>query len=110
MSQPVPLAALGVRNLIREAEAKADESLMVKLELMKQILRVRQTERMPSPHVAQDGIIRLARSIQSAVDAQNDLFRTHDALTKAQHQVWADLPHDDTPPSGLEVRPRQEAA
>jgi len=98
MSLPIPLAVTSLRNLIHDAEAKADESLMAQLDLMKQILRVRQTEPMPSPHVAQDGIIRLARAIQSAVDAQNDLFRTHDALTKARREVYADLPHDDTPP------------
>ena len=81
MSPPVPLAVISLRNLIREAEAKADESLMAKLDLMKQILRVRQTEDMPAPHIAQDGIIRLARAIQANVDSQNDLFRTHDALS-----------------------------
>lgn len=103
MSDSVPFTVVNVRKLIRDAEAKADESLMAKLELMKQILRVRQTEEMPAPHVGQDGIIRLARAIQSAVDAQNNLFRTHDALTKASHEVYADLPHDDTPPSAGEV-------
>ena len=103
MSPPVPLAVISLRNLIREAEAKADESLMAKLDLMKQILRVRQTEDMPAPHIAQDGIIRLARAIQANVDSQNDLFRTHDALTKARHEVYADFPHDDTPSTTGEV-------
>jgi hypothetical protein len=83
---------------------------MAKLDLMRQLLRVRQTEDMPAPHVGQDGIIRLARSIQSAVDSQNDLFRTHDALTKARHEIWADLPHDDTPPTGFELQGRSDAA
>lgn len=101
MSQPVPLSVIQLRNLMHDAEAKADESLMAKLELMKQMLRVRQTEEMPAPHVGQDGIIRLARAIQLSVDAQNDVFRAHDALTKARREIYADLPHDDTPPSGL---------
>ena len=103
MSRPVPLAVTSLRKLIRDAEARADESLIAKLDLMKQILRVRQNEDVPAPHVAQDGIIRLARAIQANVDSQNDLFRTHDALTKARREVYADFPHDDTPSTTGEV-------
>jgi hypothetical protein len=97
MSQPVPITLTKLRNLIRNAEAKADESLIAKLDLMAQLLRTRQSEKMPSPHVGQDGLVRLARSIQAAVESQNNLFRTHDALTRARREVYADLPHDDTP-------------
>ena len=96
MSKPVPLTMINMRRLVRNAEAKSDESLIAKLELMKQMLRVRQTEAVPSPHVGQDGIIRIAKAIQADVTSQNDLFRTHNALTRAGHEIFADLPHDDT--------------
>jgi hypothetical protein len=66
------------------------------------MLRVRQTEDVPSPHVCQDGIIRLARAIHADVTSQNDLFRTHNALTKAAHAIWAGFPHDEDTPDYVE--------
>lgn len=97
MSQPTPLVVHQLRNLTHRAEALADEALIAKCELMSQILRARQSENVPAPHVGQDGIIRLSRAIQRDVSSQADLFRTHNALTTACHEVFADLPHDDTP-------------
>lgn len=98
MSQPVPLSVPKLRSLVREAEAAADAALIAKLDLLRGILHTRQTEEMPAPHMCQDGIIRLTRAIQADVGAQNDLFRTHDAMTKASQEIWpevitADYPH-----------------
>jgi hypothetical protein len=99
MSQPTPLAIPQIRNLVRTAEAKADAALLAKVELMQGMLRVRQQGVDAAPHVGQAGIARLARAIQAEVAAQNDLFRTHNALTKAAHELWpelitSDIPHD----------------
>jgi len=97
MSHPVPLAIPQVRNLIRTAEAKADEALLAKVELMQGMLRVRQSADVPAPHTGQEGLLRLGRAIQTDLASQSDLFRAHSALTKAAHEIWADAPHDDTP-------------
>jgi len=99
MSQPLPLALPKLRSFVRDAEAAADAALIAKIDLMRGILHTRQSEEMPAPHVCQDGIVRLARAIQSDVGAQNDLFRTHDAMTRAGREIWpdavtADYPHD----------------
>src|SRR3546814_15960253 len=64
---PVPAYMMRIRNQIRAAEAKADESLLAKLDVMSSILRARQIEDIPAPHVGQEAIIRLGRAIQSAI-------------------------------------------
>lgn len=96
MSQAMPIAIPQTRNLVRAAEAKADEALIAKLDLMRQMVHVRSTEDVPAPHVGQEGLLRLSRAIQSDLSSQNDLFRTHNVLTAAAHEIWAELPHDDT--------------
>lgn len=111
MSQPLPLAIPKLRALVREAESASDAALIAKLDLPRGILHTRQTERMPAPHTGQAGIMRLTRAIQSDLSAQNDLFRTHDAMTRASHEIWpgsvtADYPHD-TPTFG---NPDEESA
>jgi hypothetical protein len=92
----MPIAIPQTRNLMRTAEAKADEALIAKLELMRQIVHVRRTEDVPAPHIGQEGLLRLSRAIQSDLSAQNELFRTHNVLNLAAHELWAELPHDDT--------------
>lgn len=94
-AQTIPIAYYQVSNQLRAAEAKGDEALLAKLELMQQMLRVRQTEKVPSPHIGQDGIIRLARAIQADIESQTDLFRTHTAIKKAGAEIFGGLPHDD---------------
>ena len=93
--QTSPIAYYQVSNQLRTAEAKGDEALLAKLELMQQMLRVRQTEDVPSPHVGQDGIIRLGRAIQADIESQTDLFRTHTAIKRAGTEIFGGLPHDD---------------
>src|SRR3546814_17718922 len=68
---PVPAYMMRIRNQIRAAEAKADESLLAKLDVMSSILRARQIEDIPAPHVGQEAIIRLGRAIQSDIDRKS---------------------------------------
>ena len=93
----VPAFMIRIRNQIRAAEAKADESLLAKLDVMSTILRARQVEEVPAPHIGQDAIVRLGRAIQSDISAANDVFRSHDALVEARAQITGGPNHDDTP-------------
>lgn len=93
---PVPAYMARIRTQIRDAEAKADESLIAKLTVMTSIVRARRIEDIPAPHVGQDAVIRLGRAIQSDISAQNDLFRTHNALADAKTLITGAPGHDDT--------------
>lgn len=93
----VPAFMIRIRNQIRAAEAKSDESLLAKLDVMSLILRARQAEEVPAPHIGQDAIIRLGRAIQSDISAANDVFRSHNALVEAKVQITGGPNHDDTP-------------
>jgi hypothetical protein len=93
---PVPAYMARIRNKIRQAEAKADESLLAKLDVMSSILHARQVEDMPAPHVGQDAIIRLGRAVQSDISSANDLFRSHNALVDAKTLITGAPGHGDT--------------
>lgn len=93
----VPAFIIRIRNQIRTAEAKADESLLAKLDVMSTILRARQVEEVPAPHIGQDAIVRLGRAIQSDISAANDVFRSHNALVEAKTRITGMPNHDDTP-------------
>lgn len=93
---PVPAYMARLRAQIRDAEAKADESLLAKLTVMSSILRARQVEDIPAPHVGQEAVIRLGRAVQSDISAQNDLFRSHNALVDAKTLITGAPGHDDT--------------
>ncbi len=95
--KPAPAYMARIRKQIRDAEAKADESLIAKLELMSSILRARQIEEMPAPHVGQDAIIRIGRAVASDISSANDIFRSHNALVDAQTRITGCPPgHGDT--------------
>jgi|GEM_PF-2302230 hypothetical protein len=93
---PVPAYMMRIRNQIRAAEAKADESLIAKLDVMRSILRARQDEDVPAPHAGQEAIIRLGRAIQSDISGANDMFRTHNALVEVKTEIMGVPGHDDT--------------
>lgn len=93
---PAPAYMARIRNQIRTAEAKADESLMAKLDVMRSILRARLVEDIPAPHVGQDAIIRLGRAIQSDINSANDVFRSHNALVDAKTRITGGPGHGDT--------------
>ncbi len=93
---PAPAYMARIRSHIRTAEAKADESLMAKLDVMRSILHARQVEDIPAPHVGQDAIIRLGRAIQSDISSANDVFRAHNALVDAQIAITGGPGHGDT--------------
>lgn len=93
---PVPAYMARIRNEIRDAEAKADESLLAKLKVMSSILRARQVEDIPAPHVGQDAIIRIGRAIQSDISSANDIFRSHNALVDAKTKITGGPGHSDT--------------
>src|SRR3546814_14060743 len=80
---PVPAYMMRIRNQIRAAEAKADESLLAKLDVMSSILRARQIEDIPAPNVGHEAIIRLGRALKSEIRGANDVFGTHTALVDA---------------------------
>lgn len=107
---PAPAYMARIRNQIRHAEAKADESLIAKLEVMTSILRARQVEDMPAPHVGQDAIIRIGRAIASDISSANDIFRSHNALTAARIQITGGPGHEETFGFVEEDAPRQAAA
>lgn len=110
VTAPAPAYMARIRKQIRDAEAKADESLIAKLELMGSILRARQVEDMPAPHVGQDAIIRIGRAVASDISAANDIFRSHNALLDAQTQITGCPPgHGDTL-SFVEDRGARQAA
>lgn len=96
MNIPVPAYMARIRNQIRDAEAKADESLLAKLAVMSSILRARQVEDLPAPHVGQEAIIRLGRAIQSDISGANDIFRSHNALVEDKTLITGMPGHDDT--------------
>lgn len=96
MTKPVPAYMMRIRNQIRLAETKADESLLAKLDVMRSILSARQAEELPAPHVGQDAIVRLGRAIQSEISAANDVFRSHNALVDAKTLITGMPGHDDT--------------
>jgi hypothetical protein len=106
----VPAFMIRIRNQIRAAEAKADESLLAKLDVMSTILRARQVEEVPAPHIGQDAIVRLGRAIQSDISAANDVFRSHDALVEAKARITGGPNHDDTPIFSGTGDPGKEAA
>ena len=106
----VPAFMIRIRNQIRAAEAKADESLLAKLDVMSTILRARQVEEVPAPHIGQDAIVRLGRAIQSDISAANDVFRSHNALVEARTQITGGPNHDDTPPFRGSADPDEEVA
>ncbi|MGL3822874.1 hypothetical protein [Sphingopyxis sp. R3-92] len=93
---PVPAYMARIRMQIREAEAKADESLLAKLDVMRSILRARQIEEVPAPHIGQQAIIRLGRAIQSDINGANDIFRSHNALVDDKTLITGMPGHDDT--------------
>lgn len=96
-TKPAPAFLSRIRSQIRDAEAKADVSLIAKLDLMRSILHARQTEEMPAPHVGQDAINRLGRAVTSDISSANDVFRSHNALLEAQTQITGCPPgHGDT--------------
>lgn len=95
-SAPVPAYMARIRKQIRDAEAKADESLLAKLDVMSSILRARQIEEIPAPHVGQQAIIRLGRAIQSDISGANDVFRSHNALIDDKTLITGMPGHDDT--------------
>lgn len=107
---PVPAYMVRIRNEIRDAEAKADESLDAKLTVMKSILRARRMENMPAPHVGQEAIIRIGRAIQSDISSANDIFRSHNALVDAQIQITGGPGHSDTLKFTAEAEEKQQAA
>lgn len=107
---PVPAYMTRIRNQIRTAEAKADESLLAKLDVMSSILRARQTEDIPAPHVGQEAIVRLGRAIQSDISAANDVFRTHNALVADKTLITGMPGHDDTLAFAAEEEGRQAVA
>lgn len=96
MEHPSSACIIRLRNQVRAAEKKADESLMAKLELMRAILYARQTEDVPAPHIGQEALVRLSRALQSEVSASNDLFRAHNAMVQAKVQITGGPGHDDT--------------
>lgn len=109
-NKPVPAFMSRIRTQIRTAEAKADESLIAKLDLMRSLLHARQTEEMPAPHVGQDAIVRIGRAISSDISSANDIFRSHNALVDAQSQITGQAPgHGDTL-AFVEGSERREAA
>lgn len=108
--KPVPAYMARIRKQIRDAEAKADESLIAKLELMTSLLRARQVEAMPAPHVGQDAIIRIGRAVQSDISSASDIFRSHNALNEAQVQITGGPGHDITLTFAEEGSPIQAAA
>ena len=93
---PVHAYMARIRNQIRNAEAKADESLLAKLDVMSSILRARQTEDIPAPHIGQEAIVRIGRAIQSDISSTNDMFRSHDALVDAKTKITGGPGHGDT--------------
>ena len=107
---PVPAYMMRIRNQIRAAEAKADESLLAKLDVMSSILRARQIEAIPAPHVGQEAIIRLGRAIQSDISGANDVFRTHNALVADKTLITGMPGHDDTKVFAVEGDGQQAVA
>ena len=93
---PVPAYMARLKSQIRHAEAKADERLIATLDVMRSILHARQVEEMPAPHIGQEAVVRLGRAVQSDISAQNDLFRTHNALVDAKTLITGAPGHDDT--------------
>lgn len=93
---PAPAYMARIRNEIRDAEAKADESLLAKLKVLSSILRARQVENIPAPHLGQDAIIRIGRAIQSDISSTNDIFRSHNALVDAKIAITGGPGHGET--------------
>src|SRR3546814_13622972 len=77
---------------------------------MSSILRARQIEDIPAPHVGQEAIIRLGRAIQSDISGANDVFRTHNALVADKTLITGMPGHDDTKVFAVEAEGRPALA
>lgn len=110
MTNATPAYMVRIRQHIRRAEAKADESLLAKLDVMSALLRARQTEGVPAPHVGQEAVVRLGRAIQSDISGANDIFRSHNALVEAKALIIGGPGHDDEDTLRYTASERDEAA
>jgi hypothetical protein len=87
MSFNASAATARIRRQLKEAEARADEALLSKLDLMASMVRARQSVAVDDGTIGQSAIVRMSRSVQAQIEATNDLFRAHEELRRACHDA-----------------------
>lgn len=102
MSKPTAAFASRIRRQLHAAEAASDASLLTNLDLMRSIVSSRQAEKVPTPYIGQQALIRLARAVQGQISTANDIFRAHEELHRvAQKELM--LPAEEDKPEGFMV-------
>jgi hypothetical protein len=109
MPQTSPAYISRIRKQIHAAEEASDASLLANLELMRSIVSSRQTEKVPTPYVGQQALIRLGRAVQGQITIANDIFRAHEELHRIAKQELMVSGEEDKP-NGFSVPDEAAAA
>lgn len=81
MALTLDSATARIARQLGEAEAAADQAILMAAELMATLVRTR-ADASVVPHTGQKALIRLAHAQQLFVDGSSDLFRVHDEMSK----------------------------
>ena len=111
MSKPTAAFVSRIRRQLHAAEAASDASLLTNLDLMRSIVSSRQVERVPTPYIGQQALIRLARAVQGQISTANDIFRAHEELHRVvQKKDGSSLPRKTSPRASWSPTRRQPLA
>ncbi|WP_205651072.1 hypothetical protein [Tsuneonella mangrovi] len=99
MSEKIRNDAIGIRKLVREAEAVSDEAMIACSRLKQAIVRARQNPQL-SVDAGQKALLRLTQAEQQALSLSTNLLRVHDELSRLARETLG--PDDD---SGTQIAP-----
>ncbi len=101
MSLTIETAAMRIRRQIRDAEHKTDEALRAQCALLNEMVNARSNTDV-APTIGQKAVIRINAAQRSLIQSQNNLLRTHDALTEIYREVGLGNEEGATPKTGLD--------
>lgn len=101
--------AATIQSALRQTEGAFDEALLEATSLMQAMIRARQNPAVPV-HAGQAAILRLVRALDRTTQAQNDIFRVHDEMSRAGIEYGVFDEKNSTPPSGLGQSDREPAS
>lgn len=109
MTLPIPAATARIANQLRNAERKADETLLAMSELMASMLKARANPEV-TVHTGQKALIRLLSAQQSILDGSTNLFRCHEEMANLAREMSILDEPGLTEKAGLEDRDLFKAA